>query len=122
MALPVILPTPLSLWRGDSRTLTFRFWADVNKTVPIDLTAYGSVFSAQVRLSPGDPLLAGLDVDASQVATGVLTVRFTPATWASIGRDVKAAGYDVQAASTAGDDVTTLVTQKLKVSGDYTHA
>jgi hypothetical protein len=120
MALPVVLPAPIPLYRGDSRTLRFELYSDDAHTQPIDLTGYGPVVTAQLRANPDAELLEPLTVDASAAAAGVLIITVTPGSWAALA-GVGTAGFDVQFASTDGSQVTTVLAGKVRVTKDFTH-
>lgn len=120
MSLPGVLPQPVNVWRGDSLSIPVRVWSDAAKTVPVDLTGFGSVFTAQARRTFSDTAFVAFAVASSAAITGQLTLSLTPAQTAALVNG--AYGFDVQAADAGGTSVTTLLTGELAVSGDFTHA
>lgn len=120
MAFPVVLSEAIELYRGDSRTIKFNFYSDDEQTVPVDLTAYGTVWTGNIRKKPDEVLLETLTIDASDAATGSFTVTLTPASWDELA-GVKSMGWDVQVAAADGSSVTTLVAGRFQVTPDYTH-
>ena len=119
MGWPVTLD-PIQLYRGDSRKFTFKFWADDAKTVPVDLTAFGTVFAAQVRHDPDLSVLVALTMDTTAAATGVLSFTIPPTAWADL--PFSALGWDIQVSAGDGSSVTTLVAGTFQVVKDFTHA
>lgn len=120
MGYPVVLPS-LTLYRHDYRAIPFRFWADADKSVPIDLTAFGPLVQAQARASEDGPLLCQLEVDASQAGQGALVLILDAAAWNALA-DARSFGYDVQFSQSDGSRALTVLRQHVTVQRDYTHA
>lgn len=118
MALPAVLPEAIAVWRGDSLSVPLRFWSDAAKTIPVDLTGFGSVFTAQARRSTSATSDVPFAVDATAAATGLLTLGLTPTQTAALVNG--SYGFDVQAANGGATSVTTLLTGRLTVAGDFT--
>lgn len=121
IALPVELTVAISLYQGDSRELLFRFFTDDARTVPLDLTGYGSVATGQIRAKPGQPVLAPLDLSGSDLAGGHLVITFTPEWWVTYPAFLRG-GFDVQIATEDASTVTTVLLGQLTVRADYTRA
>lgn len=119
MGWPVVL-APIPLYRGDSRAFTFKFWTDPAKTIPADLTLFGTLFALMIRTSPDGVPLATLTVDSTGAATGVLATSIPPAEWAVLPKTTFL-GWDLQVSRTDGSAVTTLLASKFEVTKDYTH-
>ncbi len=120
MALPAVIPTLIPLYRGDSFSMPVRVFSDAEQTTPVDLTLFGSVFTAQLRTTFRAAVEVPFDVDDTDAATGVLVLSLTPAQTGALDRG--SYGFDAQAANADATVVTTLIAGKLAVSGDYTRA
>lgn len=92
---------PLALYRGDSWSARFVFWADTAKTTPADLT--GVVPKAEIRDRPGGALIVPIAcaVELPNVITGSLD----PSASASLPA---AAAWDLQLTYANGDVLTAL--------------
>jgi hypothetical protein len=111
----------IPLYRGDSRTLTFTF-KDADAAA-IDLSAYGSVVTAQARKTADGTVLLTLDTSGSNLAGGIVAVGISPDDWEPIEATFSKGGklgFDVQA-DADGSRVTTVVKGTFKVTADYTH-
>lgn len=123
MAWPLKLAAT-KLYRGDTRVLVYRFWTDDTKTVGADMTAFGSVFTAQVRQNPDATVEIPLDVDASLAAGGMgqagqFTITIHPADWAVW--PAISVGWDLQAANSDSSAIKTLIASRFTVDKDFTH-
>lgn len=122
MAYPVVLAAPIALYRGDSRTLEFHFWSDAAKTIPVNLTTYGTIFTGNIRTAPDATLVEAMTLDTTNVSTGVLSIVISPAQWTALAGNAQL-GWDVQVtdSATAPTEVTTLIRGTFTVTLDYTH-
>lgn len=115
----------IPLYRGDSRTLLFTFKDGTVDGTAIDLTAYGSVVTAQARKSADGTVLLSLDTSSSDLASGIVAAAVSPDDWTAIAAQFSRkgkVGFDIQIADSDGSRVTTVVAGQLVISPDYTHA
>lgn len=119
MALPAVCSSPIAAYRGDTLTIPVKVWSDAAMTQPVDLTAFGTVFTSQARTDRLAPIAIAFTVDASLASTGVLTLKLTAAQTAALNGSKYF--FDVQAANSDASVVTTIVTGSLVLSGEYTH-
>jgi hypothetical protein len=111
MSLPVVLPTPLQVYRGDRYSVAVQF----NKPdlTAVDLTVYGSTWKAEARTTRKSETAFEFAVDASDAVTGRLVLSLTDVVTAAMPGGL---GFDVQATDTA----TTLLRGQIAVSGEWT--
>ena len=112
----------IGLYRGDTKSLRFRFWNDAANTIPSDMTPLGTVWKAQVRETPDGPKLADLAVDASDAATGEIVVHVSVGVWATANLSLMVWDLEASDDATTPTSVTTVVRGTFLVTGDVTHA
>lgn len=100
--------------RGDDWEHTLRFWTDASKTTPLVLT--GRTYTAQLRQSPESEVAADLEVDATDLATGVIVLTLAHADTA----DLPARSYVWDLQEVASGVVTTLLAGRVHVAKDVT--
>lgn len=86
-----VLP-PWTVVRGDAFTQTVTITAAGS---PVNLTSYGTAWTAQARRDPDDTTAIPFTIDATNAATGVLVFTLSAATTASMNNAVYY--FDVQA-------------------------
>jgi len=113
VSLPVVMPTPLQAYRGDDYSVAIQ----VNKpdTTPVNLTVYGTTWKAQARTSRVATVAYDFTVDATAAATGRLVLALTSEVTATLPALI---GFDIQ--GTVGDVITTILSGKIQVSGEWT--
>jgi hypothetical protein len=113
---------PMTLYRGDTRVWELTFTED-DETTPIDMT--GKTWLAEIRKSDasGAPVIATIDIDDTDAATGVLVMTLTADEADGLTEDVLTedggkykAAWDLE--GTDGDVVRTYLSGKVTVKGD----
>lgn len=121
MDFPGVLERPFVLWRGDTRTITIQVWDDDARTIPVDLTSFGSVYTAQARETPQSVDFIAFDtIDTTDAATGKIVLTISSDTSFSFGFAPARFGFDLSIEDTSVPPVrTTIVTGYLEVLGNY---
>jgi len=103
---------PLNIYRGDDHQWQFVLWADVEKTVPVDLT--GVTVKAEIRDRPGG-------VVVFEVATQITLPNFIDMSFSGVfSRTFPASGrWDLQLIDASGW-TSTVLAGAVKVTGDIT--
>jgi len=112
VALP--LRQDLTLYRGDTATVTFRLWEDVPGGTPSDLT--DTTPRAQIRDAAGGTLLA--ELGATVTLPNEITITMPASSWVGFPRRSSAA-WDLELTH-AGAVVQTLVAGLVSIAGDVT--
>jgi hypothetical protein len=86
---------------------------------PIDMTAFGTVWTSMARTNLAAADAVTITVDASQAATGLIVLSLTHAATAALA--VTLLHFDVFAAASGGTPVNAVYTGELQVDGAYTH-
>jgi hypothetical protein len=103
---------PLALYRGDTYSWRFVFWADRAKTIPADLSTVTP--KAEIRDRPGGSLIVPL-ICAVELPN-VITARLTATASAQLPA---AAAWDLQLTYDSGD-VATVLAGPVAVTPDIT--
>ena len=74
MSLPIQLARRPSVWRGNPLSIGIQGWRDRQQKKSVDLTAFGSTWTSQIRTGYGSPLVTSFIVDASLIAQGRITL------------------------------------------------
>jgi hypothetical protein len=117
MPSPAVISAALPVYRGDAWSKTLRFWADEVGGTPIDLTAFGTSFTAQVRYSATTASFTPFTVDDTDAATGVLVLSLTGDQTGALMNSTY--HFDVQATGGALSP-RTIITGTLSVTKDVT--
>ena len=107
-----VSPLPV-IWRGDPYGIDLTF-------TDVDLTLYGSSWSAQLRYSFTTDPAVSFTVDDSDAADGVLHLDLDGEQTAALDQGLY--GFDVQATGGAVDPFTVFVCRRQRVDGEFTHA
>lgn len=104
----------ISIYQGDSFTVTLHFWSDAAHTSPLDVS--GRVYRSQIRPRPGHAtLLAEFSVDMTDASDGTVLLSLTPAQTALLRRDC---AWDVE--QQVDTIVLTIVAGDVDVTRDVT--
>lgn len=116
VAYPITISRPPAIYRGDPYSLTVAM-PNVSGS-PVDLSQYGSAWTAMLRTSPDGTPAINWTVDATHLAAGYVILSLTGATTA--GLTEKNYGFDIQATGGAVDPFTVWRCPAVSVLGDYT--
>ena len=107
---------PLEIYRGDTKKLAFKLWADAAKTIPTDLT--GAVAAAQIRQASTSlraPVVATCAIELPNIITMTITSDATVNTPAR-GHQGQ---WDVQV-TFPNSEVLTVLAGAVNIYGDVT--
>jgi hypothetical protein len=74
MGLPIRLNHRPTAWRTNPLVIPIRVWTDDAKTVPLDLTAFGTSWQAHARLDFDSTSVATFTLDTTHLAQGQITL------------------------------------------------
>jgi hypothetical protein len=105
----------LAIYRGDTHAWQFTLWADLDKTIPVDLT--GVTVKAEIRVATGAPTLATLNLTVTP--PNIVLAELDPAQTRPLPTSAR---WDFQLTDDASGRVTTIIAGPVKVSGDITES
>lgn len=96
MADPVVYKPALAIYRGDTfvKQFTFATKNPDNTTSPVDLTAFGDIWKAQLRSTEDNAVAIDFEVDTTQAVDGIISLSLD----ASVAAEIPSKGvWDLQA-------------------------